>query len=391
MSKLQYRGPFNSITPCGHKPSLMKSMLQKSVRREWNELFRYSLLELYAFQDVLNGQGLVTNLFNRLKVITCEEFFDFRKIAIMDKYLDILTSDRFDKDKKIQALLNIERLLLSGNKIRLVSYLKNWSCTAKVFEFDEDHIDPEYSDVFEVSDDECAIGNHYLNLSTPEPLRDDLILFVHCLNQTSDKRPLMFLSNMIKYVIDNNVSVWCKCPDTGRSKKGIEIVIWDIMIKKCKQPDYACFAETMGILYKWYSATTSEFHVFLYYALTMLINKPLLKHEIETPLEVVEYSEPEAKTLYQKHHAELKQLQMTEEQKDIICDMHVNHDKTTAHFAQVSSVVVNEETKYDVQKYKDLYLKMKISPTLATFKKATFKKNSTKTKLLLQKVAQKQS
>ena len=79
MGQMKFKGLFGgSITYSGYSIDVVKSQLQKSIRRGEINLAVNAALELYRFSYLPDnvGKGIVTNLYNRLHVIVAEEILD---------------------------------------------------------------------------------------------------------------------------------------------------------------------------------------------------------------------------------------------------------------------------------------------------------------------------
>jgi len=69
--QMVWKGPFNSITSHGYSVSLIKSALQKNIRRGYTEQALKCAFELLRFQ--IENKTVVSNLLNRLAIISMED------------------------------------------------------------------------------------------------------------------------------------------------------------------------------------------------------------------------------------------------------------------------------------------------------------------------------
>ena len=89
-SKLAYRTCFSSLSYYGHKLDILKSGLQKYMRRREEDKMLWCLAEIYLFkvyartdQEKKATRGIITNLINRIIVMLDEELLFIE----WDKYL----------------------------------------------------------------------------------------------------------------------------------------------------------------------------------------------------------------------------------------------------------------------------------------------------------------
>ena len=87
---------FNNSSEHGYKPSILKSGICKYTRRCEKEKMRWCVMEMAMFNEHPKGQGLVTNLINRLKILVMEEL-SFHE-TVITSYL-IMLLDMYDKDR----------------------------------------------------------------------------------------------------------------------------------------------------------------------------------------------------------------------------------------------------------------------------------------------------
>ena len=90
-TKMEYHGPFGgTITHHGHLLDTIKSSLQKYIRRNETEKAIRCALELDRFYLLGDKtKGIRTNMINRLRIISCEEFADsnWGMVPYVDKFI----------------------------------------------------------------------------------------------------------------------------------------------------------------------------------------------------------------------------------------------------------------------------------------------------------------
>ena len=87
---------FNNQSYHGVKSSVLKSGICKYTRRNEPEKLKWCVMEMARFNEHPDGQGLVTNLINRLKILVMEEI-SFNETAMV--YYLILLLKWYDQDR----------------------------------------------------------------------------------------------------------------------------------------------------------------------------------------------------------------------------------------------------------------------------------------------------
>ncbi len=115
---------FNNMSEHGYKSSILKSGICKYTRRNEKEKMRWCVIEMALFNEDPKGQGLVTNLINRLKILIMEEL-SFHDIA--RSYYLLLLLNLYDKNRnEYRYLYSFCDLVFECKRNRYVSYQKNW-------------------------------------------------------------------------------------------------------------------------------------------------------------------------------------------------------------------------------------------------------------------------
>lgn len=118
--QMEWRGMFGgSTTYSGYKVDVIKSGLQKYIRRGMHDKALYCAFELYRMGEV-GGEALVTNLYNRLKIIAAED------IGMGDFNVAITVIDCVNKNNRDPGVLvSMVKMLSSAEKTRIGSHLCN--------------------------------------------------------------------------------------------------------------------------------------------------------------------------------------------------------------------------------------------------------------------------
>jgi hypothetical protein len=241
--KLQFSGMNASITPLGLSPSLVKSVLQKNIRRGEFVQSTNAAFEMYAFKDVkINDEKramcLVSNMYNRLAVIAAEDVspVSLRIAAYINGWVvnwvkqgkDTFKTlgsdgDRYDPYRLVGNIW----LLASSSKSRLASHL--WTAYAKpegrvLSEKYGLRIESLDSSSLTVEDMECGLGKEYEFVSTDYEIDEGRMVLTACIiyNRLMIKDP-----NAIGW-ISHFIDKYGKEKVKGRGKRLSTIILWDI-------------------------------------------------------------------------------------------------------------------------------------------------------------------
>jgi hypothetical protein len=111
---------FNNMSQHGYKSSILKSGICKYTRRNEKEKMRWCVIEMALFNRHPKGQGLVTNLINRLKILVMEEL-SFHETAITYYLISLL--NLYDKNRsEYRYLYSFCDLVFECKRNRYVSY-----------------------------------------------------------------------------------------------------------------------------------------------------------------------------------------------------------------------------------------------------------------------------
>lgn len=116
---MKFGGLFSgSLTYSGYTLDVMKSAVQKYVRRDIPEKALYSAFELYRMAEVPKGKAAQSNLYNRLAVICAED------IGPANLSLCVEIIDRLSKTERSPAeLAAMIQLMCASEKTRLMSHI----------------------------------------------------------------------------------------------------------------------------------------------------------------------------------------------------------------------------------------------------------------------------
>lgn len=118
MGLMIYKGPMaGSLTWSGKSIDVMKSVLQKGIRRRLINTALIAAIELYRMNEV-GGRCIQSNMFNRLAVITVEDI-GIANLHLVQFALGVLIKD----ERHLAQLTSLVKLLAQSQKTRLASHL----------------------------------------------------------------------------------------------------------------------------------------------------------------------------------------------------------------------------------------------------------------------------
>ena len=112
---------FNNSSEHGYKSSVLKSGICKYMRRDEKEKMKWCVMEMAHFQVHPKGQGLITNLINRLRILLMEEI-SFHE-TVITSYCGFLL-DLYDKNRSdFRLLYSFCEIVSKTKRNRCVSYM----------------------------------------------------------------------------------------------------------------------------------------------------------------------------------------------------------------------------------------------------------------------------
>jgi hypothetical protein len=114
-------------SPQGYDFDILKSALQKYIRRGETDKAIYVATELYHFRALDGGKSCYTNFINRIKIITLEDIGIASPIlCVIDKLLKELNQSKPTTIKSFSILYEIITRLSESLHYRYYSHLGNW-------------------------------------------------------------------------------------------------------------------------------------------------------------------------------------------------------------------------------------------------------------------------
>lgn len=124
----QFRTCFSSICESGYKIDLVKSGMQKYLRRREAQKMKWCVAEIYKFKfgknekEIKIGKGIISNLINRIIVMLDEELC-FDEVVRYDMVYDLLNNIKECEDfnSGVKMISRVCDILCDGNLLRLNS------------------------------------------------------------------------------------------------------------------------------------------------------------------------------------------------------------------------------------------------------------------------------
>ena len=169
VSKLEFRTCFSSISFNGYKLDILKSAVQKYLRRREFDKMVWCVAEIYLFQvyaktdaEKRATKGIISNLLNRLIIMLDEEmlFVECEKYLVVRRYME-----EFEKSNRgnFDYLYKICDVMCGARMIRRNSDIRGyWSPGKKNVKVDngyesDDYCFVKFKEKFETNDPECFL------------------------------------------------------------------------------------------------------------------------------------------------------------------------------------------------------------------------------------------
>ena len=167
-TQLRYRTCFSSVSHSGYKLDILKSAVQKYLRRREFDKMVWCVAEIYLFEvfkktetDIRATKGIISNLINRLIIMLDEEmlFVECERYLLIRKYIE-----EFEKKNRgdFMCLYKICKILCESRMIRRNSDIRGyWDPKRRKIEgiYDEHTTDEGYfilfKDEFEKKNNKC--------------------------------------------------------------------------------------------------------------------------------------------------------------------------------------------------------------------------------------------
>lgn len=339
---------FNGISMNKIKVDILKSGLQKYIRRGMLEKCLYCLVELDMFKKLNDKKvkGLRSNIRNRIIVILNEDI-GISKWEIyerIDKLLKLWEENRnSEDDNERKYLIEIINYLVNSEKIRLCSWVKGYFGYC----MNDEKIKELYENYDKILENKKECGKNFYKNKDSEEIKEIIDGIVYNLNKNSD--------NVFYFILKILRSEEKSGRRGRRGKKGY--IVWDIMLKYIEKNEK--LKKLYDIILNWYIKNNNSRGENLIY----LINFVLFylrreKIDWERELNIKKINNEDVEKIYNDN------LNNKIKIDDYIIDMHSKKGKkkgkNAKDFVLEGSVVENENKKFKNELYKKVYEEYKL-------------------------------
>ena len=364
-SMIAFRTCFSSISYNGYKLDILKSGIQKYLRRREFDKMVWCVAEIYLFQvlqkterDKKATKGIISNMINRLIVMMDEEllFNECTKYLIIRKYMEM-----FEKGKRgdFSLLYKICYLLCNSRMLRRNSDIRAYFKHAMMDE--SSGIQPPVSlvDKANFTDDECD-KFYFENFKAYFKLADK--------NEAVNCYYWMFKIFMGKR--DGNVKRF-------RRRENI-YMIWEFLFSRKKIIANPILKKCLEYrLQEFHNKNRRERFIFLSASIDIALFcndnvdfnmnlEKFLNQKIET-LDTENLWDTE--TIIDSVYKDRGYMQMDDYVIDMHCSMGRKMGKGKSDFKSEGSLVVNQDTEFYVEQWRERYNAEKMKPQIKTSKK----------------------
>jgi len=333
MSKTKKLGIFGSVCFSGYKLDIMKSGLQKYCRRRELDKMIRCLVEIDSFSKHGNAsKGIRTNLINRLKVICVEELC----FCDIGKFLRIIRNIKSweeggRKDRKL--LVEICYVLCGSELLRLCSDIKSY----------------------------------FWNNSLEYKFKNSPNLSLKYKKATDDSKVIRYLEEFIVNLNNNNDDLfYWAFRIMSKANKGIkgairwrrkdcDYIIWEVLFDKCGNDVKLkeCLEFDLKEYFRKNRFLKGDRINYIIHAILLIKNRKELNWDDGQK--------------YEFDIDKLYELNEKFEVDDYVIDKHCSKGrklgKGLIEFMKEGSLVVNENKKWFVEKYRKKYIQVKINKT----------------------------
>ena len=338
---MKFSGLFNSKSFFGYSLDILKSGLQKYVRRREYEKMMWCLVELDKFSLLGDSSKSVrSNLKNRIIVMCFEElcFSEWDKLIMIKRKLDKWENEG---RKERRLLVEIMDILIKSKLLRINSDIKNYfGVGIRKYNLGKDMID------FNVEESDVK---KYIKKGDDKYVLECLGKFVNCLDKKDD--------NMFYWMFEIcNKSIEGVKGGIRYRRKGCEYIIWDVLYNYC---DNELLKECLDFgIREFFKKDRKERMIFLIECILLVKNKDKLDWNKEKV-----NIESEIKDEY------INEIYDVEKRKDIVFDDYVIDlhckvgrikGKDKVDFMKEGCKIINEDKEFYVEEYRKGYNSIKI-------------------------------
>ena len=325
---------FNCRTFFGYKLDIVKSGVQKYLRRRELEKMIWNVVEMDLFSRLEDKSSISirSNLMNRLIVMLDEElcFCDWSSFLKCSRLLEEWNENGRNDPKK---LILVCKILVKSEMLRLASDVNAYYRRGVTRKFEKGNVDISKYIKKKDSDEVIKLFSKFVELF--EKGNEEYFYYSKEIYKKKEN------GNMRKFF--------------GKGKRGCEYIIWEYLFDKCGNNEYLkeCLKKRLEAFY---SRNRKERIIFLVNALLLVCNK----EKLDWSSEKLEIKEKVSDEEIWKYYNEREKLFYD----DYVIDMHTSigrrRGKNVVNFALEGALIVNENKDWFVKDYRDNYVKGKL-------------------------------
>ena len=350
---MEYHGPFGGSRGYhGHLLDILKSGLQKYIRRgETTKAIRCAIdLDLfYIFEP--KSKGIRTNMINRLRIISCEEFcwgnpLLFRQV---DNQIELWNKYRVnDRTEGAKAIIILIKILEQVKPVRMISFIRAAQKHGPLYP----KILSKYSSLYQDLE-----GSNIELINTNLTKMGD----VSEMQEFIDKFNHYFINNNDRcvYWAFKIMNIKAKCSRRFR-RTGSEYILWEYLINYLNLEE--SLLDPINVLFKWYKNNKSEHWMYLINAIMIALNynKKNIVSNLDnyyTNIESNNITKEGVNQIVSNHKNTLFEID------DYCIDQHTGKGRSKnrgpIHFAKIGSFVQDENKEILNNTYKNIYMDLK--------------------------------
>ena len=353
--KMKWRTCFSSISHSGYKLDILKSALQKYLRRREQDKMLWCLSEIYLFKAMAKtdaeqkaARGIVTNMLNRLIIMMDEEML-FAEVGKYMKCMEWMKEFEETGRDNVALLVKVCKTMLGARMLRLNSDIYSyWQRGAGVFKvvkvpgLEEEEPLPAVPGVqLEVN---AILSIEEKVAEDWKDARDHLVKFI-----TAFRSKDMSCYYWALALFHSDVK--------GKARfrrKDCVYAVWEFLFKECGENKKMRRCLELK-LEQFFVKTRHEQHIWMSSAISILLNKEKLDFEEDWDVEV---SDEAVQALFKDR----EYLEIDDYAVDMHCSAGRQMGKKKAEFASTGALVVGEDKEYYNDAWRKLYADLKMNP-----------------------------
>ena len=354
IGQMKWRTCFSSISYAGYKLDILKSALQKYLRRREYEKMMWCCSEIYMFHSLATtdkekqaAKGIISNMVNRLIIMMDEEML-FAEVGKYMKCMEWINEFNEGGRDNFKLLVKVCKTMVSARMLRLNSDIYSyWWRGAGVYKvvkvpglgweemlYTPIEVHQECQEILKDEDGNCWAYEY-----------ENLLMFIAAFRAGHSSCYYWALAMF-----------HCDKKGTRRFFRRTDSVyiIWEYLFKVAGDDEKLRKCLDLK-LKQFFVKTRHEQHIWLSSAISILLHKDKLDFEEEWDIDV---SEEEVAGIFQDRNY----LKIDDYAIDMHCSAGRKLGKKKADFALEGCVVVGEDKEYYNRDWRDLYCDLKVNP-----------------------------